>query len=60
MVSQYAPIDFRVIAPAVKQRLARLPSAIDSFLEDHILRSAHFKIYSGMMSRGSPRCMTTS
>jgi len=32
------------ILPDVRQHLASLPAAIDSFLEDHILASTHYCI----------------
>jgi hypothetical protein len=37
-------VAFGEIAPAVRRHLARLPSAIDSFLEAYILTSRHYRI----------------
>jgi GNAT superfamily N-acetyltransferase len=39
------PVAFDDIRSQVKQHLNALPSAIDSFLEDHILESAHYQIF---------------
>jgi GNAT superfamily N-acetyltransferase len=36
--------DFAEIAADVRRHLAALPSAVDSFLEDHILASTHYRI----------------
>jgi RimJ/RimL family protein N-acetyltransferase len=44
MDANFLPTAFEDIREAVRQHLATLPSAIDSFLEDHILASAHFRI----------------
>lgn len=39
------PVAFDDIRRQVKQHLNALPSAIDSFLEDHILESVHYQIF---------------
>lgn len=41
---QFAPVAFGDIRDAVRRHLAALPAAIDSFLEDHILDSVHYRI----------------
>ena len=38
------PANFAAIEDRVRRHLATLPSAIDSFLEDHILASNHYQI----------------
>src|SRR3954465_10747292 len=44
METQFAPVAFAEIREATRQHLRALPSAIDSFLEDHILTSNHYQI----------------
>lgn len=44
MDAKFAPVAFEEIREEVQQHLATLPAIIDSFLEDHILASAHFRI----------------
>src|SRR4051812_30685719 len=44
METQFAPVAFAEIREATRQHLRALPSAIDSFLEDHILPSSHYRI----------------
>src|SRR5215213_3379189 len=44
METRFAPVAFGEIREATRQHLRALPSAIDSFLEDHILASNHFRI----------------
>jgi GNAT superfamily N-acetyltransferase len=44
MEMRFAPVTFEEIAGAVRAHLAALPEAIDSFLEEHILASAHYRI----------------
>lgn len=44
MAERFQPVDFAEIAEDVRRHLAALPSLIDSFLEDHILASAHYRI----------------
>ena len=44
MDARFAPVEFAEIEGAVRGHLAALPAAIDSFLEDHILASAHYRI----------------
>ena len=44
MDAHFAPAPFREIHEAMRQHLRSLPSAIDSFLEDHILASTHYRI----------------
>lgn len=44
MVERFEPAAFAEIAEDVRRHLAALPSAIDSFLEDHILASTHYRI----------------
>jgi hypothetical protein len=44
MDAQFAPVAFAEIEGEVRAHLAALPSAIDSFLEGHILASAHYRI----------------
>lgn len=39
------PVEFNEVSTRIKQHLRSLPSAIDSFLEDHILESTHYKIF---------------
>jgi RimJ/RimL family protein N-acetyltransferase len=39
------PAEFNEIRKRTKEHLNSLPSAIDSFLEDHILESAHYRIF---------------
>ncbi len=40
----FAPVTFPEIREATREHLRALPSAIDSFLEDHILASNHYRI----------------
>src|SRR5918994_6476667 len=42
--TQFAPVAFAEIQEATRQHLRALPSAIDSYLEDHILASNHYQI----------------
>jgi RimJ/RimL family protein N-acetyltransferase len=44
MDTHFAPVAFAEIREATRQHLLALPSAIDSFLEDHILASNHYRI----------------
>ena len=44
MDARFAPVEFAEIEGAVRRHLAALPAAIDSFLEDHVLASAHYRI----------------
>src|SRR5215218_8926403 len=44
MDSHFAPVTFAEIREATCQQLRARPSAIDSFLEDHILASNHYRI----------------
>jgi GNAT superfamily N-acetyltransferase len=44
MDTYFAPVAFAEIREATRQHLSVLPSAIDSFLEDHILGSNHYRI----------------
>jgi GNAT superfamily N-acetyltransferase len=44
METHFAPLPFAEIREAMRQHLRALPSAIDSFLEDHILASNHYRI----------------
>ena len=44
MDTHFAPVAFPEIREATRQHLRALPSAIDSFLEDHILASNHYQI----------------
>src|SRR5215212_7536169 len=44
METHFAPVAFAEIRDAARQHLRALPSAIDSFLEDHILASNHYRI----------------
>jgi GNAT superfamily N-acetyltransferase len=44
MDTHFAPVAFPEIREATRQHLRALPSAIDSFLEDHILTSNHYQI----------------
>lgn len=39
------PVEFNEVSMQIKQHLNVLPSAIDSFLEDHILESSHYQIF---------------
>jgi GNAT superfamily N-acetyltransferase len=47
METRFAPVAFAEIRSAVRAHLASLPTAIDSFLEDHILASTHYRIVIG-------------
>src|SRR5918998_6686484 len=40
----FEPVAFSVVQEATRQHLRMLSSAIDSFLEDHILASNHYRI----------------
>ena len=42
--ARFELVDFSDIASAVRRHLAGLPSAIDAFLEEHILASNHYRI----------------
>jgi GNAT superfamily N-acetyltransferase len=42
--THFAPVAFAEIQEATRQHLRALPSAIDSFLEDYILASNHYRI----------------
>ena len=44
MDTHLAPVAFAEIREATREHLRVLPSAIDSFLEDHILASNHYRI----------------
>lgn len=44
METHFAPVAFAEIREATRRHLQALPSAIDSFLEDHILTSNHYRI----------------
>lgn len=44
MEGRIIPIAFDEIVPEVRLHLATLPSAIDSFLENHILASRHYRL----------------
>jgi GNAT superfamily N-acetyltransferase len=44
MKTHIAPVTFAEIQEATRLHLRALPSAIDSFLEDHILASNHYRI----------------
>jgi GNAT superfamily N-acetyltransferase len=44
METHFKPVAFLEIREATRQHLRGLPSAIDSFLEDHILASNHYRI----------------
>jgi GNAT superfamily N-acetyltransferase len=44
MGSRFAPVAFAEIEWEVREHLAALPGMIDSFLEGHILGSAHYRI----------------
>jgi RimJ/RimL family protein N-acetyltransferase len=44
METHFAPVTFAEIREVTRQHLRMLPSAIDSFLEDHILASNHYRI----------------
>ena len=44
METHIVPAPFVEIQEATRQHLGSLPSAIDSFLEDHILASSHYRI----------------
>ena len=44
MDTHFAPVTFAEIQEATRQHLRALPSAIDSFLENHILASNHYRI----------------
>lgn len=41
---RFVPVPFPAIEEAVRKHLAELPSPIDSFLEDHIMASHHYRI----------------
>ena len=45
METHFAPVAFAEVREAMRQNLRALPSAIDSFLEDHILASNHYRIF---------------
>src|SRR5919112_2073755 len=44
METHFAPVMFAEVREAMREHLRALPSAIDSFLEDHILASNHYQI----------------
>ena len=44
MDTHFTPVTFAEIREVTRQHLRRLPTAIDSFLEDHILASNHYRI----------------
>ncbi len=44
METRFAPVTFAEIREAMRRHLRALPSAIDSFLEGHILASNHYRI----------------
>jgi hypothetical protein len=39
------PVEWNEVRLQIKQHLNSLPAAIDSFLEGHILESAHYQIF---------------
>jgi GNAT superfamily N-acetyltransferase len=41
---QFHPVEFADVREAVRRHLAALPSAIDAWLEEHILTSNHYRI----------------
>jgi RimJ/RimL family protein N-acetyltransferase len=45
MEPRFDRVAFAEIADQVRAHLARLPSAIDSYLQDHILESNHYRIH---------------
>ena len=44
MQAAFIPASFEEVAGEVRRHLATLPTAIDSYLEDHILASQHYRI----------------
>jgi GNAT superfamily N-acetyltransferase len=52
MNDEFVPVAFDDIADDVRRHLAVLPSAIDSFLEEHILASAHYRVVVGGEAAG--------
>jgi RimJ/RimL family protein N-acetyltransferase len=44
METHFAPVAFGEVREATRRHLRALPSVIDSFLEDHILTSNHYRI----------------
>jgi GNAT superfamily N-acetyltransferase len=44
MKIQFTPVAFGAVADAVRAHLAALPSPVDSFIEQHILASRHYRI----------------
>jgi RimJ/RimL family protein N-acetyltransferase len=44
MTTRYEPVPFSDIRDEVRSHLATFPSAIDSFLEEHILASTHYRV----------------
>jgi Acetyltransferase (GNAT) domain len=41
----FEPVQFAAIREDIARHLSALPSAIDSFLEEHILESTHYRIF---------------
>ena len=52
MDANFIPVPFAEIQEATRQHFRSLPSAIDSFLEDHILASTHYRIVVGTETAG--------
>jgi GNAT superfamily N-acetyltransferase len=50
--ARFERVPFADIVTAVREHLAALPSTIDSFLEDHILESKHYRIVIGGVTAG--------
>jgi GNAT superfamily N-acetyltransferase len=50
--THFARVPFAEIEEATRRHLVSLPSAIDSFLEDHILASIHYRIVIGSKPAG--------
>jgi len=44
MTIEFVPVPLTAIRGVIQQHLTGLPAAIDSFLEDHIVESAHYQI----------------
>ena len=47
MTIRFLPVALAEIQDSIRQHLTSLPSAIDSFLEDHIIESRHYEIRVG-------------
>ncbi|HEY8598644.1 MAG TPA: GNAT family N-acetyltransferase [Thermomicrobiales bacterium] len=52
MAAEFVPVSFEEVAGEVRGHLAALPTAIDSYLEDHILASRHYRIIVGGEAAG--------